>query len=100
MLLLVFVVKYSTRNDVDILATGSNSPLAPVSEQAVRLRRAFSSQKMRRAVLKKPRPSKAASDAPKPSQSGSETADSDLVKGFLDSKMSQLFEGMFLINSV
>lgn len=70
------VVEYSTRNDVDILATGSNSPAAPVSEQAVRGRRAFNSQKMRRAVLRKPRPSSSAGQNP----------DSSVVKDFLDSK--------------
>ena len=38
------------RNNVDLLVTASNNPVAPVHEQAARIRRAHSSQKMRRGV--------------------------------------------------
>ena len=70
------IAKGSTRNNVEMLATGSNNPAAPVREQAARIRRAHSSQKMRRGL---------GSRAP-----------ADVVSGFLNSKTTKLSEGSFL----
>ena len=71
---------FSTRpgNEVEIQVKGSNNPLAPVKEKAAQLRRAYSSQKMRRELLRKPKPSSAPAPAP-----AAKKPSNDLVKEFL-----------------
>lgn len=74
--------------EVEILATGSNNKQAPIDKQAARLRRAYSSQKMRRSLFERaPPPSTAAPAAGsgKPPAPGSAKS-KQLVKEFLQSK--------------
>jgi hypothetical protein len=70
----ILTEEYS-RNNVEVLVTGSNNPAAPVQEQTLRIRRAHSSQKMRRGLTSR--------------------APTDVIATFLNSKITDFPRSAF-----